>query len=116
MHDTAPCLDRHGHVVSRVLPLRKRHFAANLYSPEMRDLIITKVDWTKFEKYRNLSAKSLSVNWKYTDSGAFLESPDGQNLVLNPLFESHIRKRENWSIGPEVGEEFPVLAGFCVQG
>lgn len=82
----------------------------------MRDLIITKVDWTKFEKYRDLSAKSLSVNWKYTDSGAFLESPDGQNLVLNPLFESHIRKRESWSIGPEVGEEFPVLAGFCVQG
>lgn len=79
----------------------------------MRDMIIKKMDWAQFPRYRDLSATSLSVNWKYTDSGAFLESPDGQTLILHPIFKAHIRKVENWSVGSEVGEEFPALARWC---
>ena len=81
----------------------------------MRDEIIKKMDWNQFEEFRDVSSATISVNWLYTDSGTFVDSRDGQNLLLNPLFEMHIRKLENWSLGPIMGEAFPFLKAWCSE-
>jgi len=32
-------------------------------------------------------------------------------LVINPVFERHLRRLENWSLGPAFAKAFPGLEG-----
>jgi hypothetical protein len=81
--------------------------------PSARDAFIEAMDWGQLELFQKLTGESVSVNWPYPDSGAFMESPDGQLLVLHPLFEEHIRKMGNWTCGTELGEAFPFMKPYC---
>lgn len=75
--------------------------------PEARDAIIRNMDWARFEEFRVLAGLSLTVQWPYDNSTAFIEAPDKQTMLLHPIFEAHIRKAENWKLGKEVKEAFP---------
>ncbi|KAL2211266.1 hypothetical protein CC79DRAFT_194245 [Sarocladium strictum] len=77
--------------------------------PRARDEMIRQRDWDRFDEFREITAKSLSVNWPFTDSGAVVESEDGQLLTLNPIFEAHIRTGDNWTLGSEVLAAFPYM-------
>lgn len=84
--------------------------------PEVRDDLIRHVDvWDRFMDFRRVTGKSLPVNWPYTDSGAFLETADRKLLMLNPVFEMHICKPENWTVSKEAAEEFPFLGPYCAS-
>lgn len=84
--------------------------------PAVRDELIRRVDvWTRFMDFRRVTGQSLSVNWPYTDSGAFLESADRKLLTLNPIFEAHIRKPENWTVSKEAADEFAFLAPYTLK-
>ncbi|KAL2179903.1 uncharacterized protein P884DRAFT_194084 [Thermothelomyces heterothallicus CBS 202.75] len=54
---------------------------------------------------------TLSLNWPYEDAYALLASPTGDELMINPVFEQHIRKLENWTLGDAFETAFPGLAG-----
>lgn len=85
--------------------------------PEARDQIIQgQMHWDQFAAFRELTGASMWVRWPHADSGSFMESDDGQSLLLNPIFESHIRRIENWQVGEEVAVAFPFMKPFCRPG
>lgn len=54
---------------------------------------------------------TLSLNWPYEDVDALLLSPDTDEIMVNPVFERHLRRPENWSLGDSFAMAFPNLAG-----
>ncbi|KAF9870589.1 hypothetical protein CkaCkLH20_11895 [Colletotrichum karsti] len=84
--------------------------------PGARDEIITKMNWeSEFNLFQRLTGQTVSVNWPYPDSGAFMESSDGQVLTLHPLFEAHVRQEENWTCGQEVGAAFAFMRSYSTK-
>ncbi|KIH89752.1 hypothetical protein SPBR_07390 [Sporothrix brasiliensis 5110] len=85
--------------------------------PQARDAIIRSKSWLtedfEFDEFRVKTGADMSVNWPYTDSGAFLDLGDGQNLVLSPIFENHIRRVENWTLGKKTATDYPFMRFFC---
>ena len=61
--------------------------------PEGRDAIIKYMDQSRFDEFRLLTSSTLSVHWPYSDADVFLSSMDGKQVILNPVFVSHIRDR-----------------------
>jgi hypothetical protein len=52
---------------------------------------------------------TLSLNWPYEDTDALLQSPDSEELMINPVFERHLRRLENWTLGDSFAKTFPGL-------
>ncbi|RSL52694.1 hypothetical protein CEP54_010783 [Fusarium duplospermum] len=85
--------------------------------PQVRDSIIQTMDWSRFNEYRALVAKSLQVNWPHADPRSILElCRDGRSYRLSSVFEKHISTPENWSVDKEAGEVFPFLKPVCREG
>jgi hypothetical protein len=54
---------------------------------------------------------TLSLNWPYEEVDALLLSPDADEIMVNPVFERHLRRQENWSLGDSFARAFPALDG-----
>ncbi|KID67198.1 hypothetical protein MAN_03956, partial [Metarhizium hybridum] len=54
---------------------------------------------------------SLRVSWPYEETDALLMLPDSDEVVINPVFERHIRNPDNWKLGERFARAFPELAG-----
>jgi hypothetical protein len=52
---------------------------------------------------------TLSLNWPYEPTDTLLSSPENDDLMINPVFERHLRRLENWSLGPAFAKTFPGL-------
>jgi hypothetical protein len=64
----------------------------------------------------------LSLNWPYEPTDTLLstsglgKSSDrednwgGDDLMINPVFEQHLRNLNNWSLGPAFAKAHPGLA------
>ncbi|KAJ5576969.1 hypothetical protein N7535_003895 [Penicillium sp. DV-2018c] len=78
--------------------------------PGMRDRIITSYQSYPFENWFIPFTSELSVNWPYEDMDCLLSAGDSEELVINPVFERHMRNLSNWSLGPCFAEAYPALA------
>ncbi|KAK0740216.1 hypothetical protein B0T18DRAFT_470800, partial [Schizothecium vesticola] len=63
---------------------------------------------------------TLSVNWPYEDVDALImvpppggeeEEEEGREVLINPVFERHIGRLENWTVGDAFYDAFPALGG-----
>ncbi|KAF4821222.1 hypothetical protein CGCTS75_v011149 [Colletotrichum tropicale] len=54
---------------------------------------------------------TLSLNWGYEDTDTLLQVPESDEVVINPVFERHLRRIENWTLGQAFHQTFPKLAG-----
>lgn len=79
--------------------------------PRMRDRVIANYQEYPFENWFIPWTRTLCVNWPYEPTDALLESPDSDEVMINPVFERHIRDLNNWSVGTSFVEAFPSLAG-----
>jgi hypothetical protein len=52
---------------------------------------------------------TLCLNWPYEDIDVLLQSPDTEELMVNPVFERHLRRLENWTLGDAFAKAFPGL-------
>lgn len=53
---------------------------------------------------------TLSLNWPYEPTDTLLAaSTDEGDVVINPVFERHLRRLENWSLGGTFRNAFPGL-------
>ncbi len=65
------------------------------------------MDWnTDFEEFRTMHNHSASVNWPHPLS-EILVSDVNNEISLNPVFEDHIRKVENFTASPELIQKYP---------
>ncbi|OTA57284.1 hypothetical protein K449DRAFT_386587 [Hypoxylon sp. EC38] len=54
---------------------------------------------------------TISLNWPYEATDTLLQSPDGADVLINPVFERHLRRLENWTLGEAFDKAFPRLKG-----
>ena len=54
---------------------------------------------------------TLSLNWPYEETDALLQSPDSDEVLINPVFERHLRRLENWTLGDAFAHALPALQG-----
>lgn len=78
--------------------------------PAMRDRIVTSHQKYPFENWFIPFTRDLSVNWPYEATDCLLSAGDSDELVINPVFERHMRDLSNWSLGHLFAETYPVLA------
>jgi hypothetical protein len=78
--------------------------------PQMRDRIVATYPQLPFENWFVPFTTGLSINWPYDPYDCFLSTADIEDPPMNPVFERHIRRLENWSLGPEFAVAFPELA------
>ncbi|KAK0613792.1 hypothetical protein B0T14DRAFT_285573 [Immersiella caudata] len=81
--------------------------------PAMREYLINNYSPTQFpfENFFIPFTTTLCVNWPYEDVDALLRNPVGEELMINPVFERHLRRLENWTVGDAFEDAFPALDG-----
>ncbi|OJJ73580.1 hypothetical protein ASPBRDRAFT_121969 [Aspergillus brasiliensis CBS 101740] len=77
--------------------------------PRMRDRLVMSYQDYPFENWFIPFTRTLSVNWPYEATDCLLSSGDGDELMVNPVFERHFRNLGNWSLGPAFAEAYPSL-------
>lgn len=78
--------------------------------PQMRDKIIASNKEILFTEWFIPFTSGLSVNWPYDPYDCFLSVADIEDPLINPVFERHFRRLENWSLGPDFAVAYPELA------
>jgi len=66
------------------------------------------MDWSRFDELRQITGTTLSIHWPY-GVASILTVASQNELHLNPVFESHVRRLENWTVGDELARSFPFL-------
>ncbi|KAI1388840.1 uncharacterized protein F4822DRAFT_404115 [Hypoxylon trugodes] len=81
--------------------------------PRMREQLALEYNATEFlfDNFFIPFTTTISLNWPYEPTDTLLRSPDGGELLINPVFERHLRRIENWSLGEDFDEAFPRLRG-----
>ncbi len=79
--------------------------------PKMRDRLVRDYNPRDylFDNFFIPFTTTLSLNWPYEPTDTLLSSPESDELMINPVFERHLRRLENWSLGPAFARAFPGL-------
>lgn len=79
--------------------------------PKMRDRLVRDYSPREylFDNFFVPFTATLSVNWPYEPTDTLLSGTDSDELLINPVFERHLRSLENWSLGPEFANAYPRL-------
>ncbi|KAL2066186.1 hypothetical protein VTL71DRAFT_2257 [Oculimacula yallundae] len=79
--------------------------------PKMRDRLVRDYNPRDylFDNFFIPFTTTMSVNWPYEPTDTLLSSMEGEDLVINPVFERHLRRLDNWSLGPAFAKAFPGL-------
>jgi hypothetical protein len=80
--------------------------------PRMRDKLVRDYVLSEyaFDNFFIPFTTTLSLNWPYEPTDTLLTSPETDELMINPVFERHLRRLDNWSLGPAFANTFPGLA------
>lgn len=93
--------------------------------PKMRDTLVRDYNPRDylFDNFFIPFTSTLSLNWPYEPTDALLNTGGGNGtglgfggegeLLINPVFERHLRRLENWSLGPAFAAAFPGLKDTC---
>jgi hypothetical protein len=86
--------------------------------PVMREKIVQTQETHEivFDNFFIPFTTTLNLSWPYEDTDALLQGPDGDEVVINPVFERHLRNLKNWSLGERFVKAFPFLAEGCNVG
>ncbi|EEU43974.1 uncharacterized protein NECHADRAFT_74330 [Fusarium vanettenii 77-13-4] len=81
--------------------------------PKMRDRLVRDHNplLYPFDNFFIPFTTTLSLSWPYEDTDTLLQSPDGDELMINPVFERHLRNLDNWKLGDAFAKAFPTLVG-----
>lgn len=79
--------------------------------PRMRDKLVRDfaIKDYMFDNFFIPFTSTLSLNWPYEATDTLLSSGDSEELMINPVFERHLRRLDNWSLGPMFAKTFPDL-------
>ena len=77
--------------------------------PRMRDRLVTSHQDYPFENWFIPFTRGMCVNWPYEATDCLLSAGDSEELLINPVFERHMRNLSNWSLGSMFAESYPHL-------
>jgi hypothetical protein len=75
----------------------------------LREDVVANWEHYPFDNWFIPFTSGVSVNWPYDAVDCLLSTSEHDEPVMNPVFERHIRRLENWSLGPLFAETFPEL-------
>lgn len=78
--------------------------------PRMRDKLVHNHADYQFESWFLPFTSGLSVNWPYEAHDCLISTGDPEDPIINPVFERHIYRLDNWTLGPMFTAAFPALA------
>ncbi|KPI44677.1 uncharacterized protein AB675_8765 [Cyphellophora attinorum] len=77
--------------------------------PRMRDKLVATYKDHPFELFFMPFTSGMSVNWPYDPTDCLISTSEKEDPIINPVFERHIRRLENWSVAPILMEQYPDL-------
>ncbi|EXJ64442.1 hypothetical protein A1O7_00778 [Cladophialophora yegresii CBS 114405] len=77
--------------------------------PRLREKLVANSQDYPFDNWFIPFTSGLSVNWPYDPVDCLLSTSEQDEPVMNPVFERHIRRLENWSLGSLFADTFPEL-------
>lgn len=77
--------------------------------PRMRDRLATSHENYPFDCWTIPFTQGMRVNWPYEETDCLLSAGDSDELLINPVFERHMRDLNNWSLGPMFADSYPGL-------
>lgn len=84
--------------------------------PKAREAICQNFEYhNNWEYFKTISNQTISINWPYDPSDTLIAISDTE-YIINPVFMTHIRTLENWTLGPAFVEAFPDLAKHVKVG
>jgi hypothetical protein len=83
--------------------------------PRMRERLVRLYNSSEyiFDNFFIPFTTTLRVSWPYEDTDTLLQNPDTEELLINPVFERHLRNLDNWKLGDAFAKAFPSLADTC---
>jgi hypothetical protein len=78
--------------------------------PKIRDRIVLSHRDYPFENWFIPYSRTICCNWPYEATDCLLHDTELDEVVINPVFERHVRELSNWSLGPFFAEALPALA------
>jgi hypothetical protein len=55
-------------------------------------------------------SRNVKLTWPHEPLDAVMQiAVDDKEFLMNPLFEKHIRKLENWTVGEPIKKQYPEL-------
>ena len=99
------------------------HWLDYLPFPSLRDTCVQQQPPVVFDNFVVPYTATLSLNWPYEAADVLVPRPstsigncdssvDEPVYSINPVFETHLRKLENWSLGPAFVDAFPEWKGL----
>lgn len=81
--------------------------------PRMREKLVREYNPSEylFDDFFIPYTGTLSVNWPYEPEDALLQTADSSELLINPVFERHLRRLQNWTLGEAFDRAYPQLRG-----
>ncbi|KAF2264446.1 hypothetical protein CC78DRAFT_580519 [Lojkania enalia] len=78
--------------------------------PKVRTYLIDHPE-IKFDDYASAYSTSFSIRWEYDPNHVIISSPgdDKGGILINPIFEEHIRQLRNWTVEGVFRRKFPEL-------
>ena len=69
-----------------------------------------------FENFFIPYTTTLTLSWPYEETDTLLQIPESDELLINPVFERHLRNLDNWKLGEAFIKAFPSLKDTCNIG
>ncbi|KAM7217772.1 bZIP transcription factor [Rhypophila decipiens] len=83
--------------------------------PDMREQVIR--DWENEDRSFTIDeffipfTSTLNLSWPYEETDTLLMSPDGKEVMINPVYERHMGRLSSWTLGEAYAKTFPRLVG-----
>ncbi|KAM7200508.1 AP-1-like transcription factor [Naviculisporaceae sp. PSN 640] len=83
--------------------------------PDMRRAVIT--EWENNDRSFTIDeffipfTSTLNLSWPYEETDTLLMSPDGSEVMINPVYERHMSRLSSWTLGEAYARTFPRLVG-----
>ncbi|EPE07613.1 bzip transcription factor [Ophiostoma piceae UAMH 11346] len=80
--------------------------------PRIRDYLIAHPDIT-LDHFAAVYSTSFSIQWAYDPSHVLLKATaPGEDIMINPVYEEHIRQLSNWEVGALFRDRYPDIAAL----
>ncbi|KAK3638344.1 hypothetical protein LTR56_013173 [Elasticomyces elasticus] len=91
--------------------------ANTFFRPFMRKQLASSSMPIRFDEFFVPYTTTLSLNWPYPESHVLISTTTSEEggVMLNPVFENHLRNLEHWSLGTDFQKTFPGLVDENVR-
>ncbi|KAF9735108.1 trichothecene efflux pump [Paraphaeosphaeria minitans] len=81
--------------------------------PKIRIYLIEHPE-VKFDDFASAYSVSFGIKWDYDPNLVILTAGNDEhgNILINPIYEEHLRQLKNWTVGDNFRRKFPEMTGI----